>query len=88
MCVKFQVPSFHTFGDMLRTKIPEKKNVQRAMTSEILKIEQWFLYTAHLLNEIYPLVKFEVDISNTFGDMLRTKMWDGRMDGRKDGQRR
>ena len=24
MCVKFQVPSFHTFGDMLRTKIPEK----------------------------------------------------------------
>ena len=25
MCVKFQVPSFHTFGDMLQTKIPEKK---------------------------------------------------------------
>ena len=69
-------------------KNSRKKNVQRAMTSEILKIEQWFLYTAHLLNEIYPLVKFEVDISNTFGDMLRTKMWDGRMDGRKDGQRR
>ena len=25
MCVKFQVPSFHTFGDTLRTKIPEKQ---------------------------------------------------------------
>ena len=30
-------------------------------------------------------MKFEVDTSNTFGDMLRTKMWDGRTDGRKDG---
>ena len=40
---------------------------------------------ARLLNEIYPLVKFEVDISNTFGDMLRTKMWDGRTDGMTDG---
>ena len=41
MCVKFQVPSFHTFGDMLRTKIPfkKKKNVQRAITPKILKIE-------------------------------------------------
>ena len=38
MCVKFQVPSFHTFGDMLRTKIPEK-NVQRVITPKILKIE-------------------------------------------------
>ena len=39
-----------------------------------------------LLNEIYPLGKFEVNISNTFGDMLRTKMWDGRTDGRNDGR--
>ena len=29
--VQFQVPSFYTFGDMLRTKI-QSKNVQRAIT--------------------------------------------------------
>ena len=65
---------------ILRTKIPEK-NVQRAITPKIPKIELWFLYNACLLNEIYPLVKFAVDISNNSGDMLRTKMWDGMTDG-------
>ena len=32
-------------------------------------------------------MKFEVDISNTFGDTLQTKMWDGRPDWWKDGRR-
>ena len=52
ICVKFQVPSFYTFGDMLRTKI-QSKNVQRAITPEILKTEKWILCTARLLNEFY-----------------------------------
>jgi hypothetical protein len=35
---------------------------------------------AALLNEIYPLMKFQVDTSNTFWDMLRTKMWNRQTD--------
>ena len=49
ICVKFQVPSFNTFGDTLRTKI-QSKNLQRAITPNILKTELWLLRTALLLN--------------------------------------
>jgi hypothetical protein len=44
-------------------------------------VELSFLSTALLLNMIYPPMKFQVDTSNTFWDMLRTKMWDRWTDG-------
>jgi hypothetical protein len=44
----------------------------------------FFLCTVLLLNMIYQPMKFQVDTSNTFWDMLRTKMSDGRTDGWKD----
>ena len=71
----FQVPSFYTFGDMLRTKI-QSYNLQRAITQKILKTELWLLCTALLLNEFYihVCVKFQVPSFYTFGDMLWTKI--------------
>ena len=68
----FQVPSFYTFGDMLRTKT-QSYNLQRAITPKILKTELWLLCTALLLNEFYICMKFQVPSFYTFGDMLRTK---------------
>ena len=73
ICVKFPVPSFYTFGDMLQTKI-QSKNVQRAITPKILKTEHWILCTACFLDEFYLCVKFQVPSLHTFGDMLRTKI--------------
>ena len=73
MRVMFQVPSFYTFGDMLRTEF-QSENLQRAVTPKILKTELWLLCTVLLLSEFYICVKFEVPSFYTFGDMLQTKI--------------
>ena len=53
----FQVPSFYTFGDMLRTKI-QSENLQRAITPKILKTELWLLCTALFVNEFFDELAF------------------------------
>ena len=76
----FQVPSFYTFGDMLRTKI-QSLNLQRAITPKILKTELWLLCTALLLNEFYICVKFQVPTFYTLeicaGQNFKVKMYKG-----------
>jgi hypothetical protein len=50
---------------MLWTKINFEKE-QRVITKQLCRVELSFLFTALLLNEVYPPVKFKVDNSNTF----------------------
>jgi hypothetical protein len=49
-------------------------------------VELSFMCTVLLLNEVYPPMKFQVDTSNSFLDILRTKMSEGRTDGWMDGR--
>lgn len=65
---------------MFRTKFKYGKYEQRAITQKLARAELWFLSTAHLLNEIYPPMKFEVDSSNSLGVILWARKRDGRTD--------
>ena len=69
----FQVCISYTFGVMLRTKI-KCYHISGEITQKLQKHDLWSLRTALPLDDIYPPVKFEDCISNTFGDMLRTKI--------------
>ena len=71
--MKFQNDISNTFKDMLRTRI-KLQNKQRAITQKIQNQELWFLCTALALDVIYSPMKFQVDISYTFKDMLRTRI--------------
>jgi hypothetical protein len=62
---------------MSRTKF-KVKNKQRAIVQKLSNVELWFLYTAHLLNEICLPTKLHVDTSCCFKVMSRTKIADGR----------
>jgi len=70
--MKFQVSSLNTFWVMLLTKF-KNENEQRAITQKVWSFGLWFLCNAHLLNEIYLPMKFQVSRLNTFWVMLRTK---------------
>jgi hypothetical protein len=58
---------------MLWTKIKFEK-LQRAITQKLCRVELLFLCAALLLNDIYPPMKFQVDISKAFLVMLLTKI--------------
>ena len=57
---------------MPRTKI-HSKNLLRAITPKIDRIELWFLHTALLLNATYLCVRVEVTSNYTLEVMPRTK---------------
>jgi len=48
-------------------------NQQRAITPKVWCLELWFLCTAHLLNELYLPMTFQISSLNTFRVMLQTK---------------
>jgi hypothetical protein len=58
------------------------KNEQRAITPKFGKTALWFFCTALLLNEICLPTKVNVDTSCCFKVIFRTKIADGRRDGR------
>ena len=64
--------SSSSFCVMLQTKYKYEK-FQRAITPKLCKRELWFLFTAPPLIKIYIPMKFQVDTSNSFGVLLRTK---------------
>ena len=55
-------------------KYEKKKKKQRAITQRLSKQELRLMYTALLLNEIYPPTKFHNHSNYSFGDMHRTKV--------------
>jgi hypothetical protein len=57
------------------------KNKQRAIIQKLGKTELRFLYTAHLLNEIYLPTKFYVETFCCFKVMSRTRKAGGQTDG-------
>ena len=70
--INFKVDITYTFQDMLQTKLSTK--VTKGNNSKEVQQGLQFLCTALSLDDIYIHMKFEVDISNTVQDMLRTKI--------------
>jgi hypothetical protein len=60
-------------------KLSMKNN--KGNIEKICRVDLSFLCTALFLKMIYPAMKFQVDTSNTFLDMRRTKLSDGKTDG-------
>jgi hypothetical protein len=58
--------------------------ITKGNNSKIMQGRVIILVCTALLNEIHAPMKFQVDTSNTFWDMLRTKMSDGRSNGRTE----
>ena len=71
--IKFQVDISNTYQVMVRTRI-KYENLPRAITPKIYQKELWILGTALPFHEIYSPMKFQVDISNTFGVMPQTRI--------------
>ena len=71
--MKFQVDISYSSPDMARTKI-KYKQLQRAITPKLWKVGLLFLSTALPLSVIYQPMKFQVDISYSSRDMVRTKI--------------
>ena len=83
--MKFPDDTSYTFRVMVRTQI-QYKNKQWAITQKVQNSEKRFFYTAFLLNEIYPPMKFHDDTLHTFSYAPDKIMTDGRSIGRTDGQ--